>query len=417
MINVFNGIIVSYKEGDYVNEFSLKLANKFTKDQVQVVLEEMGIKGKLRRFWLKELTGLKINDCVYSAVKEMREPLWISADELQRTLLKNYSSKWMVRQIISEWDAEENIETYFVKVLRQELDDYMACLSNDKTLFSFMRKKREIQFANGRRPSVEEEDARYNYYKNYKELTVDFDGVIQYRVFVFQLLYRAQFKKSSRDVIAKGFMKHKVFEKKIRVYEKSIGEKDAINRYWFYSLISEMLLAGEWIDDKKIHKCIFLHHYSDNISLDSSFLRAFYYEENRKIPIVTASYFQHEYIPIKEWQRAYFKNQRSQLLNKIDGCKDATSRVLYAWMFHENPWRFMMFQALLKRLHIDMYHPMLKDRGVFAFMMKRLRRSEKYLNQALGDRLDQYLAVMYYEEMKISEGQDYLNDILLYHEH
>ena len=59
-----------------MSRFTLNGSYKFRRDQIQVVLDEMALKGKRRRFWLKVLSRLDINACVYTAVEQMEEKLW-----------------------------------------------------------------------------------------------------------------------------------------------------------------------------------------------------------------------------------------------------------------------------------------------------------------------------------------------------
>lgn len=393
--------------------FKLTRVYRFTEHQLLRVLNHRNIRGKKRRQWMKSLKKLNINGCVYQAVDKLSVPLWIRSDELQRTVLRDYVTTMTLDHLISSCEATDDHEAFIAEELVTLLEGYMKCLSQEKTLFRYIWDKRTISLKAGSRPSAVDEDGLHNFYRQYRQLTLLFDQVVQYRVLVFYLLHQSAYRQPLERVLKEGLLKREVFEMDILAYEKSCDEKHTVNRSWAYSLFSKMILAGQWLNREKIFKCLALYPHVESGRLDASFMRIFEYKVERQVSAMIQRPHISSPLPVTQWMTSYFKMRGDQQQKRIELCSDETTRTVYRWMYQVNPWRFFMYAALLEKLHVDISDPLLKDVSVFRYTMEKLRRNENRLNQALIDTYERHMALTYYQHMKVSDSQLYLDEILV----
>ena len=395
-----------------MTKLKLKKSYYFSDQQIKRVLESLGLKGRKGRKWIKRLQVINVAACMEEVIRRLVDPIWMNLDELEDMLLKPYISKNNLHQIVVNHDPSEDIEAYITHQMYEDLESYMDYLSTDKTLYRYIWDRHSLRLNKGIKSTNHDFDTQDYFRKHYKQLTIRFNTVIQYRVLVFYLLYQEGFSQNFEKVITEGLLKRQVFEKEIRAYEGQNTSEVAINRYWAYSMFSKMILAGQEVNKSSISTVLSTYKYLRKGGLDDSILRVFDYDANRKLSIDLQRPKKNGNLPFAQWMSDYFKNQADQQRGRIEASSDETTYVLYMWMYDNNPWRFLMYNALLKHLNMDLQTPCLKDLQVFRLVMAKLNRWERLLSQRLIDDYDQYIALTYYKHMRLAESEKYLDDLL-----
>lgn len=262
--------------------FKLKREYTFSDSQVVSVLNRLKIRGRVRRQWIKRLKTIDIGACVYEAIDQLQNHLWIEIDELERTLLKAFVSRYRLTYIMTHYEVDDDIQGFLTGAFLKELSDYMACLSSKQTLYRYIWTKQSIQFKKGYRPKAHDGEVCYWFLKDYKALTLAFDGVKQYKLLVFQLLYQAGLKGNFEEILSSGFLKINLFENHFSTYENLKGEGRIVNKTWAYSLLAKLILKGEILNKEKIFTCLSTYAYVRTGKIDDSIKRLFYFEEKRK---------------------------------------------------------------------------------------------------------------------------------------